>query len=109
MQAEKTTPKEQAKEQVQVGAKALYLVVFLSGAALMALEMAGARLVEPHFGSTIYVWGSIISVFMLALSIGYWGGGRYADKSPKIETLGTILLIAAVLVMVIPPVAPSFC
>ncbi len=101
--------KAAAKEPGQVGAKALYLIVFLSGAALMALEMAGARLVEPHFGSTIYVWGSIISVFMLALSIGYWGGGRYSDKSPKIETLGCILLAAALLVMVIPPVAPTFC
>ncbi len=88
---------------------ALYLVVFLSGAALMGLEMAGARLMEPHFGSTIYVWGSIIGVFMLALSLGYWGGGRYSDKSPKIETLGCILLVAALLVMLVPPVAPHFC
>ncbi len=92
-----------------VGAKSLYLVVFLSGAALMGLEMAGARLVEPHFGSTIYVWGSIIGVFMLALSLGYWGGGRFSDKSPKIETLGVILLAAAVLVMLVPPIAPYFC
>ena len=89
--------------------KTLYLIVFLSGAALMGLEMAGARLVEPHFGSTIYVWGSIIGVFMLALSLGYWGGGRYADYSPSIKTLGVILLIAAILVMLIPPIAPHFC
>ncbi|MDR1745112.1 MAG: fused MFS/spermidine synthase, partial [Planctomycetota bacterium] len=80
-----------------VGAPSLYLVVFLSGAALMGLEMAGARLVEPHFGSTIYVWGSIIGVFMLALSLGYWGGGRFSDRSPRIETLGVILLAAAVI------------
>lgn len=92
-----------------VGAKTLYFVVFLSGAALMGLEMAGARLVEPHFGSTIYVWGSIIGVFMLALSLGYWGGGRLADKKPRIEILGGILLLAAFLVMLIPPIAPSFC
>ncbi len=107
-QTEKTAAPE-AGHPAQVGAKALYLVVFLSGAALMGLEMAGARLIEPHFGSTIYVWGSIIGVFMLALSLGYWGGGRYADRSPKIETLGCILLLAALLVMIIPPVAPSFC
>ncbi len=91
-----------------LSANALYFVVFMSGAALMGLEMAGARLVEPHFGSTIYVWGSIIGVFMLALSLGYWGGGRYADRSPKIQTLGTVLLVAAVLVMMIPPIAPHF-
>ncbi|MCC8189102.1 MAG: fused MFS/spermidine synthase [Planctomycetes bacterium] len=87
----------------------LYLVVFTSGAALMGLEMAGARLVEPHFGSTIYVWGSIIGVFMLALSVGYWGGGRIADRSPKVETLGIILLVAALLDLAIPGYAPGFC
>ncbi len=92
-----------------VGPKTLYLVVFLSGAALMGLEMAGARLVEPHFGSTIYVWGSIIGVFMLALSLGYWGGGRVADRSPRIEILGLVLLFASLLDLVIPPVAPHFC
>ncbi len=92
-----------------VSASTLYFVVFMSGAALMGLEMAGARLVEPHFGSTIYVWGAIIGVFMLALSLGYWGGGRLSDRAPRIENLGVILLIAALLVLVIPPIAPPFC
>jgi spermidine synthase len=87
----------------------LYAIVFLSGAALMGLEMAGARLVEPHFGSTIYVWGSIIGVFMGALSLGYWLGGRIADRHPRIGTLGVILLVAAILAMLIPPIAPHFC
>lgn len=87
----------------------LYGVVLLSGAALMGLEMAGARLVEPHFGSTIYVWGAIIGVFMLALSLGYWLGGRLADRRPSIKTLGVVLLAAALLCVVIPPVAPRFC
>ncbi|MDR1520617.1 MAG: fused MFS/spermidine synthase [Planctomycetota bacterium] len=89
--------------------RTLYIVVFLGGAALMGLEISGARLVEPHFGSTIYVWGSIIGVFMLALSIGYWGGGRLADRSPKIETLGLALLLSALLTLAIPPLAPDFC
>ncbi len=92
-----------------VGASTLYFVVFMSGAALMGLEMAGARLVEPHFGSTIYVWGAIIGVFMLALSLGYWGGGRLSDRAPRIENLGIILLLAALLVLAIPPIAPHFC
>ena len=90
-----------------IGVGTLYLVVFLSGTALMALEMAGARLVEPHFGSTIYVWGSIIGVFMLALSLGYWGGGRLTDRSPRIETLGLVMLVGSLLVLAIPPFAPG--
>ncbi|MDR1533930.1 MAG: fused MFS/spermidine synthase [Planctomycetota bacterium] len=91
------------------GPRILYAVTFLSGAALMGLEMSGARLVEPHFGSTIYVWGSIIGMFMLALSIGYWAGGRLADHSPRLETLGAVLLAAALLTLAIPPLAPRFC
>ncbi len=98
-----------AAEGKSVSANTLYAVVFLSGAALMGLEMAGARLVEPHFGSTIYVWGSIIGVFMLALSLGYYFGGRLSDKYPRIETMGLILLIAALLVLIIPPIAPYLC
>ncbi|MDR2392184.1 MAG: fused MFS/spermidine synthase [Planctomycetota bacterium] len=93
----------------QAGTNSLYVVAFLAGAALMGLEMSGARLVEPHFGSTIYVWGSIIGVFMLALSIGYWAGGRLADRSPRIETLGLAILLAALLDLAIPPLAPRFC
>lgn len=91
------------------GFNPLYAIVLLSGASLMGLEMAGARLVEPHFGSTIYVWGSIIGVFMGALSLGYWLGGRLSDRSPKIENLGIILLLAALLTLIVPPIAPYFC
>lgn len=91
------------------GFNPLYAIVLVSGAALMGLEMAGARLVEPHFGSTIYVWGSIIGVFMGALSLGYWGGGRLSDNFPRIEILGIILLLASGLTLVIPAIAPYFC
>jgi membrane protein implicated in regulation of membrane protease activity len=54
-----------------------YLIVFVSGAVLMGLEIAGSRVLAPHFGSSIFVWGSLISVVMAALSAGYyWGGWR---------------------------------
>ena len=42
----------------------------------MAVELLGGRLLAPTFGSSIYVWGAIITVFMLALSLGYLAGGR---------------------------------
>jgi hypothetical protein len=48
----------------------LSFVVFVSGAVLMSLEIAGSRILAPHFGSSIFVWGSLISVVMTALSIG---------------------------------------
>lgn len=58
----------------------LALVVFLNGAAIMVLEMAGARLLAPELGTSIVVWTSIIGVILASLSLGYWLGGRLADS-----------------------------
>ena len=60
-----------------------YIVVFVSGAVLMALEIAGSRVLAPHFGSSIFVWGSLISVVMTALSIGYYWGGWLSAREPS--------------------------
>ena len=75
----------------------------------MALEMAGVRLLEPHFGSTIYVWGSIIGIFLAALSLGYWLGGMLADRRPSLATLGGVLLAAALFTFLVPPLAGPLC
>lgn len=61
----------------------------------MAIELLGARLLAPTFGSSIYVWGALITVFMLALSIGYLAGGRFSMRQPTHRRLGAILLLAA--------------
>ena len=71
-----------------------YLIVATSGAVLMAFEILSARLLSPHFGSSVYVWGSVISVFLAAMSLGYWWGGRLADRHPSLVVLGTLLLVA---------------
>ncbi len=89
--------------------KMLALVVFLSGASLMGLEIAGSRVIAPTFGSSIYTWGSLIGIFMLALSVGYYAGGKLADKFPSYFTLATVLGIAGVLTIVIPFVAFPVC
>lgn len=65
----------------------------------MAVELLGGRLLAPTFGSSIYVWGAIITVFMLALSLGYLAGGRYSMQAPSVRRLGAILIIAALTVM----------
>ena len=46
----------------------------------MCLEMMAFRILPPNFGSSLYVWGSIISVFLLALTLGYYFGGMAADR-----------------------------
>ena len=63
-------------------------VVAAGGGILMALEILASRVLAPHFGSSVYVWGSIISVFLAALSLGYVWGGRLADREPTLAGLG---------------------
>lgn len=70
-------------------------VVFAGGAILMALEILASRVLAPHFGSSVYVWGSIISVFLAALSLGYALGGRLADRVPTAAGLGRQVAWAA--------------
>ena len=72
-----------------------YLVAGWSGFFVMAVELLGGRLLAPTFGSSIYVWGAIITVFMLALSLGYLAGGRYSMRAPSTRRLGIILIVAA--------------
>ncbi|HEY6643992.1 fused MFS/spermidine synthase [Povalibacter sp.] len=76
-----------------------YLIAGWSGFFVMAVELLGGRLMAPTFGSSIYVWGAIITVFMLALSIGYLAGGRYSMQQPSVRRLGALLIVAAVTVL----------
>ena len=79
-----------------------YSVAFLSGGVLLGLEIVASRILAPYFGNSVYVWGSLISVFLLALSIGYWIGGIQADKRPSLVVLAKILASAAVCILVLP-------
>lgn len=72
-----------------------YVIAGWSGFFVMSVELLGGRLLAPTFGSSIYVWGAIITVFMLALSIGYLLGGRYSLYAPSVRRLGVILAVAA--------------
>ena len=77
----------------------LQFVVFLSGAVLMSLELLGSRVLAPSFGSSIFVWGSLITVFLTALALGYGLGGRLADRHPSPSAISMILSAAAVLIL----------
>lgn len=73
-----------------------YSAIVVPGAVLMALEIVSSRVLAPEFGNSVYVWGSIIGVFLAAMSVGYWWGGRLADRWPSLATLGRLILGAAV-------------
>jgi spermidine synthase len=77
----------------------LQIVVFVAGAVLMALEILGSRVLAPSYGSSVYVWGSLISTFLVALSVGYALGGRLADRRPSLAALSLVLAFAAVLML----------
>ena len=75
----------------------IYILAFLGGFVIMSLELLGGRVLAPYFGSSIYVWGSIITVFMLSLSAGYLIGGRWSTKDPSLKKFGRIFLVASIL------------
>lgn len=80
-----------------------YLIALWSGFFVMGVELLGGRLLAPNFGSSIYVWGAIISIFMLALSLGYLAGGRWSLHQPSMSRLALLLAVAAVTAL---PVLP---
>lgn len=71
------------------------LTVFITGAAVMVLELLGSRILAPFVGSSLLVWTNLIGVIMASLSCGYWLGGRLADRSTKRSMMGRILILAA--------------
>jgi predicted membrane-bound spermidine synthase len=87
----------------------LLAIVFLTGAALMALELVGSRVLAPRFGSTIYVWGSLISIFIGALAIGYFFGGKLADIFPSYIPMGALIGLAGLYIMTLPFLSPWVC
>jgi hypothetical protein len=82
-----------------------YLVAFWSGFFVMGVELLGGRLLAPNFGSSIYVWGALITIFMLALSLGYLAGGRYSQHNPSLIKLGMLLALAALTTLPVLPLS----
>lgn len=81
------------------------LLVFVGGFSVMAIELVGGRLLAPYFGSSIYVWGSVIAVFMLALSLGYLAGGALSLRAPSLRRLGLLLMASGLAVLPLVPLA----
>ena len=72
----------------------IYLLAFTSGFSIMGIELLGGRILAPYFGSSVHVWGSIITVFMLSLSLGYLFGGKLSLHHPSLKRYGCIFLFA---------------
>lgn len=81
---------------------AILFIGFLLGAALMGVEMAGIRMMTPYFGSAIETWACMIATVMLALMAGYYVGGTVADRAPRSEVLGFVVLVSGVYLIATP-------
>lgn len=77
----------------------IYLLAFTSGFCIMGIELLGGRILAPFFGSSVHIWGSIITVFMLSLSFGYLLGGKLSTRSASLSTYGLIFLCAAITIL----------
>ncbi len=77
----------------------IYLLAFSSGFCIMGIELLAGRILAPFFGSSVHIWGSIITVFMLSLSLGYLLGGKLSTRSPSLTIYGLIFVIAAITIL----------
>ncbi len=91
------------------GAAGLKLLVFVAGAVLMGLEIVGSRILAPYYGNSVFVWGSLISLFLIALSAGYYIGGRVADRRPSQALFSGIVMAVAASMFVVAAIADPVC
>jgi spermidine synthase len=86
----------------------LPLLVFVVGTGSLGAEIAAVRLLAPYFGDSTIVWANTIGIVLVALSIGYWLGGRFADRHPHKRGLCMLALTAALLLAAVPFAADPF-
>ena len=99
----KTQPSTDAAATVPGGGlrKFLYATAMITGGAIMIVEILGAKLLAPYFGTSHFVWTAQITVTLLALAAGYAVGGWRADRSQRLRWIyGAILLAALWLALV---------
>ncbi|MEO8204943.1 MAG: fused MFS/spermidine synthase [Chthoniobacterales bacterium] len=86
----------------------LGMTCFLSGGAILVIELAGNRLLAPIFGNSLYTWTGLISIILLAISLGDYLGGWMVDRNPRFILISRVLFLAAGFVFLIPAIVPWF-
>src|SRR4029079_4348310 len=81
-------------------------LVFVSGLSSLGVEFGASRLLAPYFGPSLYVWGVLIGLVLIYLSVGYVIGGRLADRHPRDELLYQLTPWAGLWVGVLPLLPP---
>ncbi|MFC2100301.1 fused MFS/spermidine synthase [Bacteroidota bacterium] len=80
----------------------LLIIAFFEGAAVMACELFGAKMIAPFFGTTIYSWAGVLAVTLFALASGYYVGGMLTTRINSIKLLYVILLSSGLFLFLMP-------
>lgn len=80
----------------------LLTLVFIAGVVSLAIEMCGPRLMAPYFGTSQIIWATQIGFTLIYLSLGYFIGGRVADRYPRPQVIRGITVVAAAATGLIP-------
>jgi MFS family permease len=91
-----------AARALPLSVRLLFVVSFVEGGALMAVEIAGAKLVAPFYGSSLYVWAAVLGLTLGGLASGYFLGGVVSRRWPTRKALYAIILASALLVALMP-------
>ena len=87
---------------VAQGRSFLFTLSFIEGASVMSAELIGAKMLAPYFGSSLYVWATVMAVTLGGLALGYFTGGFFAEKNKRNNFLFYIILIAAIFTALMP-------
>jgi spermidine synthase len=97
-----------AEQPISAGLRAyLYFTAAMTGAAIMVVEILGAKMLAPYVGTSHFVWTAQIAVTLVALAAGYYAGGLLADRSPKLRRLYLGIVIAGVYLLATIPLVES--
>ncbi|MGH7904739.1 MAG: spermidine synthase, partial [Candidatus Dormibacteraceae bacterium] len=88
-----------------MGVRFILPLVFVAGMASLGVEFGASRLLAPYFGTSLYVWGLLIGLVLIYLSVGYLLGGRLADRHPRPEVMFQLTAWAALWIGIIPLVS----
>lgn len=86
----------------------LLFVAFIEGGALMVVELLGAKIMNPYFGISPYVWAAVLAITLTGLAFGYLIGGKISKRDLPAQLLWKIILLAALIIFLLPQISGYF-
>lgn len=102
------SPRSAVQATFSFNKKYLYLIAFIEGGSVMAIELAGAKMIAPFFGTSLYVWASVLAVTLGGLAAGYFAGGWATYRYSTLKLLFWELLAGTLLIALMPLLAVKF-